>query len=193
MRLAEVNPFPALLTIGPRNRDQLKAGALMFAVLALASFANANGLSERADPWGLVVATSLVAGVAAVIAGVWRLRPTGSLFHIFAFAAVASAPFSAPRGPALLTAGIVIVWAVGVGLSSRVVRSRRVPLREPTTAHIAQLVALPIILWEGAWHVVAAAVAGSIATLVSAGGPTTTTGRWSPPSPRSWGTPPATA
>ena len=75
-------------THGVRLHMQLRAGLLMIAVILAATLAGRSGVSESENPWALVGLTTVVAGVCAVIAGYWKLRPAGSLFHIFAFAAV---------------------------------------------------------------------------------------------------------
>jgi hypothetical protein len=148
---------------GPRLQMQVRAGSLMFVVLLLATLAGRNGLSEAENPWGLVGLTTIVAGACAVIAAYWNLRPSGSLFQIFAFAAVASVSHQPPLGEALLTAALTIVFAVVVGISSRVHPAHRHPFEwqagERITAERHRIV------WsEAAWYVVAAGVAGSLAT-----------------------------
>lgn len=218
MRLTDVNPFPAMLTIKPADRDhevalrvgvtvlvpllvllavgrmdlaiyatfgsftgiygrnlrhgprlqaQLRGGGLMLAVLTAATLAGRLGISEQADPWGLVLWTTVVAGVCAAVTSWWELRPAGSLFQIFAFGAVASVPVKPPALEGMLTAVVVVVWALAVGLSSRVLPRRRhrfawPPPRTPDAGRRR------LILWEAAWCVLAAGLAGSIATLVAA-------------------------
>lgn len=173
--LAIFASFGAFTAIYGRNLDhgarlqmQARAGALMFTVLLLATLAGRNGFSESEDPWGLVGLTTLVTGACAVVAAYWRLRPSGSLFHIFAFAAVASVPYQPPLGQALLRAASTIVFALLVGVSSRVLPRNRHPIQRPEgarmTGHLHRLV------WsEAAWYVVAAGIAGSLATAL---GPT---------------------
>lgn len=168
--LAIFASFGAFTAIYGRNLDhgarlqmQTRAGALMFVVLLLATLAGRNGLSESENPWALVGLTTLVAGVCAVVAAYWNLRPSGSLFHIFAFAAVASVPHQPPLGEALLTAFVTIAFAMLVGVASRVHPRRRHrierPAGEPLTSQRHR------IIWsEAAWYVVAAGVAGSLAT-----------------------------
>jgi hypothetical protein len=148
---------------GPRLQMQVRAGGLMIVVLLLATLAGRNGFSESENPWGLVGLTTLVAGACAVISAYWNLRPSGSLFQIFAFAAVASVPHQPPLGEAMLTAALTIAFALAVSMAPRVVPSHRHPFewpaRERITAERHHLV------WsEAAWYVVAAGVAGSLAT-----------------------------
>ena len=104
---------------GPRLRSQLRAGVLMLVVLAAATVAGQMGVSETADPWGLVWTTSLVSGFCALMCGLWSLRPGGSLFHIFAFAAVASVPFKPAPLEGMLTALAVVVFIYFVACGVR--------------------------------------------------------------------------
>lgn len=148
---------------GTRLQMQLRAGLLMIAVMLAATLVGRNGVSESDNPWALVGLTTVVAGLCTVIAGYWRLRPAGSLFHIFAFAAVASVPYQPPLGDAMLTAVATVAFAIVVGLASRILPSRRQtlvwPAREHVTAEEHRLIWL-----EGMWYVIAAGVAGSLAT-----------------------------
>lgn len=150
---------------GPRLRSQLRAGVLMLVVLAAATVAGQMGVSETADPWGLVWTTSLVSGFCALMCGLWSLRPGGSLFHIFAFAAVASVPFKPAPLEGMLTALAVVVWAMLIGVASRVHPGRRHRI-EWHRFERPDPERLRIILWEAFWHLFAAALAGAIATLV---------------------------
>lgn len=168
--LAIFASFGAFTAIYGRNLDhgarlqmQARAGALMFVVLLLATLAGRNGLSGTEDPWALVGLTTVVAGLCAVVSAYWNLRPSGSLFHIFAFAAVSSVPYQPPLGEAMLTAAATIVFAVLVGVSSRVLPRHRHriqrPEGQPLTGPRHRLV------WsEAAWYVVAAGVSGTLAT-----------------------------
>jgi hypothetical protein len=150
-------------THGVRLHMQLRAGLLMIAVILAATLAGRNGFSESENPWGLVGLTTVVAGVCTVIVGYWKLRPAGSLFHIFAFAAVASVPYQPPLGEAMLTAVATVAFALLVGLGSRILPSRRQPIvwtaREQSTSDEHRL-----IWYEAMWYVIAAGVAGSLAT-----------------------------
>ncbi|MGO1183400.1 MAG: FUSC family protein [Micrococcaceae bacterium] len=162
--------FGAFTAIYGRNLDhaarlqmQVRAGGLMLAVMLLATLAGRLGVSEAQNPWLLVLCTTVVAGVASVIAAHWRLRPSGSLFQIFAFAAVASIPVQPALWEAMTTAGATVTFALAVGLVSRVRRSHRTPLYWPRGE------ALPedhrkIIVGEGVWYLVAAGAAGTAAT-----------------------------
>lgn len=109
----------------PRLRAQLRGGGLMLAVLAAATPAGRLGVAEQADPWGLVLWTTVVAGVCA------------------------------------------FVWALAVGMASRVHPGRRHQIVWPDTV-LHDDGARRLILWEAAWYVVAAGVAGVVATLLAA-------------------------
>ncbi len=150
---------------GPRVRSQLRAGVLMLVVLAAATVAGQAGISETADPWGLVWTTSLVSGFCALVCGYWNLRPTGSLFHIFAFAAVASVPFKPAPLEGMLTALAVVLWALLVGIGSRVHPGRRHPFEWPAPDR-PDAARLRVIGEETLWHAFSAALAGSLATLL---------------------------
>lgn len=109
----------------PRLRAQLRGGGLMLAVLAAATLAGRLGVAEQADPWGLVLWTTVVAGVCA------------------------------------------FVWALAVGMASRVHPGRRHQIVWPDTV-LHDDGARRLILSEAAWYVVAAGVAGVVATLLAA-------------------------
>lgn len=109
----------------PRLRAQLRGGGLMLAVLAAATLAGRLGVAEQADPWGLVLWTTVVAGVCA------------------------------------------FVWALAVGMASRVHPGRRHRIVWPDPV-LHDDGARRLILWEAAWYVVAAGVAGVVATLLAA-------------------------
>lgn len=109
----------------PRLRAQLRGGGLMLAVLAEATLAGRLGVAEQADPWGLVLWTTVVAGVCA------------------------------------------FVWALAVGMASRVHPGRRHRIVWPDPV-LHDDGARRLILWEAAWYVVAAGVAGVVATLLAA-------------------------
>lgn len=214
VRLADLNPIPALFTMAPAHRDhevaircgitvlvplvallligridlaifasfgaftgiygrnldhgarllmQARGGALMFVVLLLATLAGRNGLSGTQDPWALVGLTTLVAGSCAVVAAYWNLRPSGSLFHIFAFAAVSSVPYQPPLGESLLAAAATIVFALLVGISARVVPRNRHRIRRPVGEPVTGL--RHRLVWsEASWYVVAAGLSGSVTT-----------------------------
>lgn len=175
--LAIFASFAAFTGIYGRNEPhrvrvvaQLRAGLLMLAVILAATLTARLSPDGVVSPWTIVVGTTIVAWGATVVVGYWRLRPAGSLFHIFAYAAIASVPHQPPLGEALLTAVATVALCVAIGLSSRVHPARRTPL---TWAGIraAWRVRLGVeerrALWlESVGYLVAAAISGTIATIV---------------------------
>ena len=85
------------------------------------------GLSGEGTTWLLVAATTVVAGSCSLVVAMWRLRPSGSLFHIFAFAAIASIPNQPPLWQCMLVAVLTVAFSLLIGQSSRLARSRRTP------------------------------------------------------------------
>ena len=105
-----------------------------------ATLAGRSGVSESENPWALVGLTTVVAGACTVVAGYWKLRPAGSLFHIFAFAAVASVPYQPPLGEAMLTAVGTVVFIIDVFLLILLYSSmRRLFPRHPALCVFATL------------------------------------------------------
>jgi len=152
---------------GTRFALQLRAGALMLLVILLASLAarlgGTLGLDGAATTWFLVLATTAVAGACSVAVSWWRLRPAGSLFHIFAFAAIASIPNQPPLWEGMLVAALTTAFCLLIGFSSRILASHRPPWvrprplrRTPDERRAAWL--------EGAGYLVAAGLAGTLAT-----------------------------
>jgi hypothetical protein len=152
---------------GTRFAVQLRAGLLMLLVIFLASLAarmgGAWGIDETATTWILVLATTLVAGGCSVAVSWWRLRPAGSLFHIFAFAAIASIPNQPPLWQGILVAVLTTAFSLVIGFSSRVLASHRSPWARPRTLRRTRD-ELRAAWLEGAGYLVAAGLAGSLAT-----------------------------
>ena len=148
---------------------QVRAGVLMVAVMLLAALTAragvALGLSAADTVWLQVAATTLVAGGCSLIVAWWRLRPAGSLFHIFAFAAIASIPNQPPLWQAMLVAVLTVAFSLLIGLSSRVLRSHRTPWIRPATAPLTPAEKRTALL-ESIGYIVAAGVAGTLATLI---------------------------
>lgn len=147
---------------------QMRAGSLMLLVILLATLSarasQALGLSETASTWTQVAATTVVAGACSLVIAWWRHRPAGSLFHIFAFAAIASMPNQPPLWQCMLVAILTTVFCLLIGISSRLMRSRRTPWAMPEPARLtpgekraAQL--------EAVGYIVAAGLAGTLATV----------------------------
>lgn len=148
---------------------QFRAGALMLVVMLLAAFtaraAVAIGLTAAETIWLQVVATTLVAGSCSLIVAWWRLRPAGSLFHIFAFAAIASIPNQPPLWQGMLVGVLTVAFALLLGISSRVVRSRRAPWIPAAAAALTPAERRTALL-ESVGYLVAAGLAGTLATLL---------------------------
>ncbi|WP_445155816.1 FUSC family protein [Arthrobacter sp. Hor0625] len=153
---------------GRRLILQLRAGTLMLAVILLGALTARAGaafsLSAAGTVWLQVLATTLVAGGCSLVVAWWRLRPAGSLFHIFAFAAIASIPHQPPLWQGMLTAVVTVAFALLVGLSSRVVRGRRQPWSWPRPVRLTSPERRAARL-EAVGYLVAAGLAGSLATL----------------------------
>lgn len=107
---------------------QLKVGA-SFWVLMLAGWLAASVIPHGTltGLWVKVGLTSLVAAVAAGWAGALRIRPAGSLFHIFCFAAIISGPPRAGLGDSMLAASATVALALLLGQAGRLFPSRRTP------------------------------------------------------------------
>jgi uncharacterized membrane protein YccC len=147
-----------------RLATQVRGGGLMLVVILAAA------LTARADvgPRELVLLTSAVAGIGTFAAGLFRLRPGGSLFHIFAFAAIASVPQQPPLEQGLATAVAAVAFAVLLGLSGFLSPRHRTgwgrpATGRPTARHLAALAR------ESVLYVVAALLAGSAATALGFG------------------------
>ena len=91
--------------------------------------------------------------------------PAGSLFHIFAFAAIASIPNQPPLWQCMLVAVLTTAFCLLVGLSSRVLRSRRTPWEMPAPARLTAEEKRAARL-EAVGYLAAAGLAGTLATLV---------------------------
>ncbi|QSZ50654.1 FUSC family protein [Arthrobacter sp. D5-1] len=152
-----------------RFRSQLRAGGFMLFIILLATliarFAQSTGLEGAAYSWLLTAATTIVAGVCSVVVAAWRLRPGGSLFHIFAFAAIASIAAQPPLWEAMLVSLLTTVFCLLIGMSSRVVKSHRTPWKRPPPIRHTEAERRAIWL-EGGGYLIAAGLAGTIATLV---------------------------
>ncbi|MCU1634631.1 MAG: hypothetical protein JWM61_3283 [Micrococcaceae bacterium] len=147
-----------------RLATQIRGGGLMLAVILAAALASRGDVG----PWGLVLLTSAVAGLGTFAAGLFRLRPGGSLFHIFAFAAIASVPQQLPLLQGLGTAVATVVFAVLLGQAGALWPRHRTGWQRPaadrpTLRHLAGLAR------ESALYVVAALLAGSAATALGIG------------------------
>lgn len=153
---------------GARLVTQLRAGGLMLAVILLGALTArtgpAWGMTEDQHVWLVVAATTVVAGACSVAISLWRIRPAGSLFHIFAFAAIASIPHQPPLWQGMLVSVLTMLLCLVIGFSSRVVPSRRTEWRLPPPIRHSDGERRAAWL-EGAGYVVAAGLAGTLATL----------------------------
>ena len=147
---------------GERVRMQARAGSLLIVVMLLASVAGHAGIAEPGNtPW-LVLATAIVASGSAWLAGLWRMRPTGSLFQIFAFGAISSLPEHPPVLEGMVTAVSTVLFALTVGISSRWLRPHRVErFRWPAPDRVVGL-ERTMVYWEAFWHFVAVVLAGAL-------------------------------
>jgi hypothetical protein len=148
---------------------QLRAGSLMLLVILLATLSaragHALGLSDAAGTWTQVAATTVVAGACSLVIARWRHRPAGSLFHIFAFAAIASIPNQPPLWQCMLVSVLTTLFCLLIGISSRLVRSRRTPWAMPEPVRLTP--AEKRAAWlEAVGYLVAAGLAGALATVV---------------------------
>ena len=149
---------------------QARAGLLMLAVILTATLVARLNPSGSPDPWAIVVGTTFVAWLCSLMVGRWRLRPAGSLFYIFAFAAVSSLPHQPPFGDVALVVALTFVLCLVIGLAARVLPSHRTPLGWPEIRAARQVRlraeerrALGL---ESIGYVVAPAAAGTAATVV---------------------------
>ena len=147
---------------------QVRGGGLMLLVMFLAALTARvdalAGLSAADTTWVLVVATTVIAWGCSLVVAWWRLRPAGSLFHIFAFAAIASIPNQPPLWQAMLVAVLTVAFSLLLGLSSRVARSHRTPWVNPRPAALTPREKRTA--WHESWgYLVAAGLAGTLGTL----------------------------
>jgi hypothetical protein len=152
---------------GIRFALQLRAGLLMLLVILLAALAARMEDVWRLDgpttTWLLVLATTLVAGACSVAISWLRLRPAGSLFHIFAFAAIASIPNQPPLWEGMLVSVLTTAFCLLIGFSSRLLPSHRTPWNRPP--RIRRTPDERRAAWlEGFGYLVAAGLAGALAT-----------------------------
>lgn len=152
-----------------RLMAQSKAGALFLAVIALAVLTS-SFLVDHSDPvrsaWTIVALTTVVSGVCAVVTSFLQLRPGGSLFHIFAFAAIASMPSQPPMGESMLAALAAVVLSIAIGFSGMLFPGSAgwgERVRPPTLSATVRTA----IWWEAFFYLLAAGIAGTIATLLA--------------------------
>lgn len=157
-------------TYRSRLQHQSIAGMLIVFCIGLGTIFAAFG----ASPWAVVMTTAVVAGGGSVAADYWGLRPGGSLFFVFAFAAVASLPDVPPLWQALLVGACSTLLSLLLGLAAavpariRTFRNGSVPAgAKPTARHRRQ--GWNVLSIHALRYLVAAGIAGSIATLAGIG------------------------
>ncbi|WP_162144876.1 FUSC family protein [Arthrobacter castelli] len=173
---------------GRRFQHQSIAGFILVACLGLGGAYASIG----ASPWAIVITTAVVAGAGSVAADYWRLKPPGSLFFVFAFAAVASLPEVPPWWQALTVGTASVLWCLFLGAVPAVVRKlrrsgdigARLPASErPAPAQIRpdlsgpapigpapqQPVDWSALMVHALRYAVAAAIAGGLATFADIG------------------------
>ncbi|GAB3518914.1 FUSC family protein [Arthrobacter monumenti] len=103
-------------TYRSRFQHQAIAGLLLLFCIGLGTVFASFG----ASPWAVVMTTAVIAGGGSVAADYWGLRPGGSLFFVFAFAAVASLPDVPPLWQALLVGAGSTLLSLLLGLATAV-------------------------------------------------------------------------
>lgn len=165
---ASFGAFTAIYGRGTPHRQRLlhqgKAGALMLVTILAGAV---TGLLNP-GPWTVVFGTVIVAGGGVLITGFARLKPGGSLFQIFGFAAIASLPSHPPLGPSMLVAALTVAFSLLVGQATWLwpgwrtawVRGSERPLTPQERRFVYD---------DAARYAVAVFAAGSIATLMGIG------------------------
>ncbi|MFE7629898.1 FUSC family protein [Kocuria sp. NPDC057446] len=169
--LAIFATFGAFTGIYGRNQPhrqrlihQATAGTTLLVTILVGAVASRAGIGD----WGIVAGATLVAGAAALVIGLSRLKPAGSLFHIFTFGAIASVPTHPPLWQGLLTAALTVAFALAVSVATRLLPSHRSPWTRPTTTPLTKP-ERRTVLREAARYAIAAGTAGSIATALGIG------------------------
>jgi len=141
---------------------QLKVGA-SFWVLMLAGWLLASVIPHGTVTglWWMVGLTSVVAAITAGWAGAFTVRPAGSLFHIFCFAAIVSSPPRAGLGDSMFVASATVALALLLGQLGRISPSRRTPWVVTAPTPLARIEWRGVLLEAGV-HGVAALFAGAL-------------------------------
>jgi hypothetical protein len=165
--------FVGIYSRAPLHTDrlatQIKAAALTWVIILAAWFtgdAVVHGATDPSTRWWLVGVTAVVASLSSILTAFLRLRPAGSLFQVFAFAAVASVPHQAPLSEAMLTVTATMFLGLILGQIGRVVPKYRTQRRlsdvKPFSARMRRAI------WqEGLANLTAAGLAGAVAALVA--------------------------
>ncbi|MCC9204905.1 FUSC family protein [Arthrobacter sp. zg-Y769] len=110
-----------------RLQHQSLSGLLMVLTVVAGVFLSLSG----ADPWTVVGAGTVVAGLIAVAASYLRVRPAGPFTYIFAFTATSAAPFSGRLPEAALTVLGSVLLAIALGFAGRLHARRHTPRALP--------------------------------------------------------------
>jgi len=121
-----------------------------------------------AGPWEVVIGTTIVAGLGSLVTTFFDLRPRGSLFYIFAHAALSSIPLTAQLWEAFLTAAASVALSMLIGISARIVPSHRKPWESAARPRPDAEQRREFYI-EALLYAVAAAIAGGIATAAGLG------------------------
>lgn len=164
--------FTGIYGRAPAHRDrlgaQLRSGALLLAVILFAwlssTFLVAHG--TQAGLWAVVGLTTLVAWACSLATGFLGIRPAGSLFHIFAFAAITSIAQVPPFVEAIGTSAAVVLLCVLIGVGGWLLPGRRTHWtreeRQPLSPNVRKAIWI-----ESIGYVLAAGIAGSAAALLA--------------------------
>ena len=148
---------------------QSKAGALFLAVILLAVLSS-EFLVDHEDlvrgAWTIVILTTVVSGVCNVATSFLQLRPGGSLFHIFAFAAIASMPTQPPMLESMVAALAAVALAIVIGCSGSMFPGNQ-GWGERAQLPVLSAKVRTAIWWESLFYLLAAGLAGTIATLLA--------------------------
>lgn len=152
-----------------RLAAQAKAGGLFLVVIlaaALASHYLVDHDDVAASAWMVVGLTTVVSGICSVVTGYLQLRPGGSLFHIFAFAAIASMPHQPPPAESMAAATAAVLLSIVLGFSGIVFVKGASWGRYTAPAPLSKPVRLAIWI-EALMYLLAAGLAGAIANLLA--------------------------
>ena len=137
-----------------RLQHQSQSGLLMVLTVVAGVFLSI----ADADPWTVVAAGTVIAGLIAVAATYLRVRPAGPFTYIFAFTATSAAPFTGRLWEAALTVLGSVLLAVALGFAGRFHARRHTP--RPLTPHRPP--SWERILRHSGRYAVAVAAAGSV-------------------------------
>lgn len=146
-----------------RFMTQTRAAAVMVGVILLAMVG--HRIMGQWGTWELIAATTVVSGISATLARLWVFRPSGSLFHIFAFAAISSLPVHPPMWEGMLAAIASAALSVVIGLIPHYRRGMRPSWSIPR--HLYTMENLREALKEGAMNAFVAGAGGVAAVIVS--------------------------